>query len=99
MYQQHPWALVELRIVAPSHWIVHAYPVLARREHKLNISGMDYRPSLREVQAFAEDFREDYGVSMPLEDAERILMLYGEMEDLFMQYAHGGMPIWEFFGG
>jgi len=60
---------------------------------------MEYRPSLREVQMFADDFREDYGVSLPLEDAERILISYREMEDLFMQYADDRMPIWEFFGG
>jgi len=48
---------------------------------------------------FADDFREDYGVSLPLEDAERILISYREMEDLFMQYADDRMPIWEFFGG
>jgi hypothetical protein len=58
---------------------------------------MDYQPSLREVQTFVDDFREDFGVSIPLRDAERILMLYEELATLFEEYSEGDMPLWQFF--
>jgi len=43
-------------------------------------------------------FRGEFGVSMLLEDAERILRLYHEIEDLFERYSDGEMPLWQFFG-
>jgi hypothetical protein len=58
---------------------------------------MEYRPSLEEVTSFIDDFREDFGVTVPLEDAERILILYEELAGLFEEYSDGEMPLYQFF--
>jgi len=54
---------------------------------------MDYEPSLREVRDLIDDFAQDFGVTLALEDAERILTLYGELCVLFEQYSNDDGPI------
>jgi hypothetical protein len=58
---------------------------------------MEYEPTLEEVKAFIADFRDDFGVTIPLEDAERILILYEELSALFEQYSDGETPLYQFF--
>jgi hypothetical protein len=48
---------------------------------------MGYEPSLTEIQALACDFEEDFGVTLPLDDARRMLVLYDELCLLFEHYS------------
>jgi hypothetical protein len=50
---------------------------------------MDHRPPAHEVHSFIEDYARDFGIAMPYEDAERVLVLYEEICSLFEQYSEG----------
>jgi hypothetical protein len=40
---------------------------------------MDYEPSAEDIEELIRDYKEDFGVTLPVEDAERILTLYNEL--------------------
>jgi hypothetical protein len=48
---------------------------------------MDYEPAVQEVNDLIADFARDFGVTLPLEDAQRILALYEELCILFEKYS------------
>jgi len=50
---------------------------------------MEYAPSAQEVQELIEDFAQDFGVTLPFEDAERMLALHEELCLLFEKYSDG----------
>lgn len=50
---------------------------------------MDYTPTVQEVQDLIEDFAQDFGVTLPFEDAERMLVLHEELCLLFEKYSEG----------
>jgi hypothetical protein len=47
-------------------------------------------PSDVEVGALMRDFEQDFGVRLPFEDAQRILILYEELCELFDRYGGEG---------
>ena len=50
-----------------------------------------------ELSSFVKDYERDFGVLMPIEDADRILTLYDEMSFLFEKHSPGeGFPAWFF---
>ena len=48
---------------------------------------MDYTPTVQEVHDLIEDFAQDFGVILPFEDAERMLILHEELCVLFEKYS------------
>jgi hypothetical protein len=43
-------------------------------------------PTEAELQSFIHDFKGDFGVTIPVEDARQILVLYGELCEVFEKY-------------
>ena len=50
---------------------------------------MDYTPPAQEVHDLIEDFAQDFGVTLPFEDAERMLILHAELCLIFEKYSEG----------
>ena len=46
---------------------------------------MEYTPTVHEVQDLIEDFAQDFGVTLPFEDAERMLISHEELCLLFRE--------------
>jgi hypothetical protein len=45
-----------------------------------------HQPPKEEVQSLINDYEEDFGVKIPFEDARRMLVLYGELSEIFEKY-------------
>ena len=49
-----------------------------------------HQPPEEEVRSLINDYEEDFGVRIPFEDARRMLVLYGELAEIFEKYRSEG---------
>ena len=63
--------------------------IAGRANNDPSLTHMEFDPAVHDVQDLIRDYEHDFGIRMSYEDAERILVLYEELCELFAKNSVG----------